>query len=273
MKKSQTIQHVQVPHLTEKDEEITPKDQLIYACIRRHMNSQKLAYPSLTTIAKESGASQPTVSKSIKILKNHNYFSIIKKPNPKTGKISNFYLINTEKCKNFEMFSYEFLDKEDLSFNEKAYILASQQFMFKENGLGKISYTNEELGELIHVSERTIKRYNHNLIKTPYLKIISEAYNKDVDVDGNYKQIKCFNLPALGKALVCAAIDHEIRISDNEEDIKTLKQENAQMKKDIEMLRKALFEKQTKQIILENPKINSESKDPESSYSVEGETN
>ena len=118
--------------------------------------------------------------------------------------------------------------------------------MIKENSLGKISYTNKELGECIHLPESTISKYNRELIKTPYLKIISEAYNKDIN--NNYKQVKCFNLPALGQALVCTAINHEVRISDNEEKIYKLENENISLRKDIEMLKKELFK--TKELIL-----------------------
>ena len=245
MKDIITKQHVQVPHLTENDFEITPKDLLIYACIRRYMNKDnKEAFPSLETIAKDSGASRPTVSKSIKLLEKYNYLKCIKKP----GKKNNFYEINIDKCEHFEMFSFEFLNKNDLSFQQKAYILASQQFMIKENSLGKISYTNKELGKHIHLPESTVSKYNRELVKTPYLQIINEVYNKDID--GNFKQIKCFDLPALGQALVCTAIDHEVRLSDSEEKINKLENENKSLRKDIEMLKKALFKtKETKILI------------------------
>lgn len=240
-----TVQHVQVPHLTNDDLEITPKDLLIYACIRRYMNSKTLeAFPSLDTVSKDCGASKPTISKSIKILEKYNYLQAYKKE----GKKNKFYKINVDKCKHFEMFSFEFLDKSDLTFQQKAYILASQQFMIKENDLGKISYTDKELGEYIHLSERTISRYNHDLIKTPYLRIIKEAYNKNID--GNHKQVKCFNLPALGQALVCATIDHEVRISDNEEKIDKLVSENMSLRKDIEILKNALFKQKELKITL-----------------------
>ena len=72
-------QHVQVPHLTNNDLEITPKDLLIYACIRRYMNKDsKKSFPSLEIIAKDCGASRPTISKSIKLLEKYNYLKCIK---------------------------------------------------------------------------------------------------------------------------------------------------------------------------------------------------
>ena len=238
-------QHVQVPHLANDDLEITPKDLLIYACIRRYMNKDsKKAFPSLDKIAKDAGASKPTISKSIKLLEKYNYLKCIKE----SGKKHNSYIINTNKCANFEMFSFEFLDNPNLTFSQKSYILASQQFMVKENDLGKISYTNKELGEYIHLPETTINRYNRELSKTEYLQVIKESYNKDIN--GNYKQIKYFNLPALGQALVCTAINHELRIATTEDKISKLENENISLKKDLEMLKRALFKQNEKELTL-----------------------
>lgn len=58
--------HVQLP--TEKSD-LEPKDQLIYLSIKRFMNSEtKTAFPSLKTISEVSGASIPTIRKSIERL-------------------------------------------------------------------------------------------------------------------------------------------------------------------------------------------------------------
>ena len=67
--------------------------------------------------------------------------------------------------KQFEPYSYEFLDRRDLTFTEKAYIVATQQFMFKDGDseVGKISYTNKELSALINMPESTISKNNRSL--------------------------------------------------------------------------------------------------------------
>ena len=83
----------------------------------------------------------------------------------------NYYIFSD--YQKFEPFSYDFLDKEDLTFTEKAYIIASQQYMFKdEKGIGKISYTNSELSEKINMPESTISKCNRSLTTKEYLSII-----------------------------------------------------------------------------------------------------
>ena len=136
-------QHVQLPNDMTVNENLTPQDLLIYVAIKRYMNKDtKEAFPSLQTICAKSGASINTVRKCINNLEAQDYFKIEKR-----GR-QNYYIFSD--YQKFEPFSYDFLDKEDLTFTEKAYIIASQQYMFKdEKGIGKISYTNSELSEKI----------------------------------------------------------------------------------------------------------------------------
>jgi hypothetical protein len=175
------------------------------------MNKEtKEAFPSLTTISKKSGASIPTIRKSIKKLKG-TYFEVIKKGRQQ------YYLFD-KKYQNFEPFSYDFLDKEDLTFTEKAYIIASQQYMFKDiEGYGKISMTNSELSEKINMPESTISKCNRSLTSKDYLSIIR---CKNIDEEsGVYVQEKFFKLDELGQAVIWALNNHENRIQNNEQRI------------------------------------------------------
>jgi len=118
-------QHVQLPNDMTKGKELAPKDLLIYVCIKKHQNKDtKTCFPSLETIMKLSSSSKPTVLKAIDNLKRLGYIQVTK-----DGR-KNVYSFNP--YKNFEPFSTDFLEKEDLSANEKAYLIATQQYMFKD---------------------------------------------------------------------------------------------------------------------------------------------
>ena len=144
------MRHVQLPNnMTTKD--LTPKDLLVYVSIKRYMNKDSLeCYPSLDKIVEVSGISKPTVRKTIDKLSKLNYITVTKSGRKNIYKFSPY--------KNFEPFSYEFLDKKDISADEKALIIAEQQFMFKDiDGLGKISYTDLELSDKINMSYKLNK--------------------------------------------------------------------------------------------------------------------
>lgn len=222
-------QHVQLPNnMLQSD--LTPKDQLIYLSIRRYMDKKtKIAYPSLEKIKEICGASVNTIRKSVKALEEQNYFSIIKK-----GKRQEYHF-NEHKA--FEPFSYDFLDRQDLSFTEKSYLIASQEYMFKDvEGYGKISYTNKELSDKIKMSEATISRTNSSLIRKNYLTIIK---NECRDLETGCKtDTKLFHLRDLDQAIIWTLKSHEDRINQNSEEIKTLKDTIAKQSELIERLLK-----------------------------------
>lgn len=215
-----TKQHVQLPK-NDTNNEITPKDKLIYLNIRRHMNrDSKQAYPSLATICKESGASINTVRKSIKVLEENNYITISKQ-----GK-KNIYHFN--ETKSFEPFSYEFLDNPNLTFLEKSYIVATQQFMNKDvKGYGVTSYTNKELSEMINMPESTVSKTNRTLEQKNYLTTL-----KNKKLDSEYKcttSTKIFNLEELGQAVIWflqktynKVQDHDIKVQEHDDKLKHL---------------------------------------------------
>lgn len=201
-------QHVQLPNSMTEDSNLTPQDLLIYVSIKRYMNNAtKEAFPSLQTICKKSGASINTVRKCIANLEKQEYFKIERR-----GR-QNYYVFSEHK--NFEPFSYDFLDKEDLTFTEKAYIIASQQYMYKDSaGYGKISFTNSELSERINMSESTISKCNRSLSSKDYLTIIK--CKTACEETGIQLQEKIFHLDELGQAVIWALCSHEERIQNNE---------------------------------------------------------
>ena len=193
------------------------------------MNKEtKECFPSLETIVEISGVSKPTVRKSIEKLKEKKYIEVRRE-----GR-KNIYKFNS--YKNFEPFSYSFLDKKDLSPNEKAYLIVSQQFMFKDiEGEGKISYSDTQLAEKINMSYNSVTKYNKSLKEKGYLDIIKTS-KKDTTT-GLYVQEKLFHLNELEQAIVFALQNHEERIGKTESDIELLKrqmkillEENRQLK-------------------------------------------
>lgn len=221
------LQHVQLPNKQES-ESITPQDQLVYVSIKRFMNNKtKEAFPSLETIKEKSGASINTIRKCIKNLENADYLKIEKR-----GR-QNYYIFNP--YKEFEPFSYDFLDNKELSFLEKSYLLASQQHMFKENGDGSVSYSNKELSEKINLSESSVSRCNHSLEAKGYLTIV---HNESREIESGCKtQTKLFHLNKLGQAIVFLLKNHEDRIQENTENIEDLKKKLELMEREIRELK------------------------------------
>ncbi len=235
----QSKRHVQVPNSMTKKNEIEPKDLLIYATLKRYMNNQtKECFPSLSTLSKDSGYSINTIRGSIATLANNSYISIRKE-----GR-RNIYKFNPHK--NFEPFSYEFLECDKLEANEKAYILASQQYLIKDQeGFGKTTYTNETLGEKLNISARTITRLDNSLVKKGFLNIV-KTKNKD-PITGLYLNEKFFHLDELGQAIIWTLQKHEEDIQElkqttesNTKDLKIVLSENNSLKKELEEFKRRI---------------------------------
>lgn len=157
-------QFVIYPHdeNSEVQPNLTPKDKLIYVAIRRYMNKGTMeAYPSYAKITEDTKASAVTIKKCINNLIKEKYLDTRKEGRRIV------YIFNNKK-KQFEPYSYDFLDRRDLSFTEKkSYIIATQQFMYKNENTetGDISYSNKELANLIRMPESTISKVNRSLEK------------------------------------------------------------------------------------------------------------
>ena len=229
MNKENSKQHTQVPKEMSKNE-LTPKDQLVYLGIRSFMNGEtKSCYPSLQKIADKVGASIPTIRKSISLLEEKGYIKTTKK-----GRGQEYHF---NELKKFEPFSPEFLNHNDLSFTTKSYLVASQQYMYKDvKGLGKISYSNADLSKQINMPETTIRRCNQELERNNYLTIIKNEY-RDLET-GCKSDTKIFDLNKLGQAIIWVLKTHEDRINNHEDRIAQLEEENKKQKDLIEKLLK-----------------------------------
>lgn len=185
-------QHVQLPHNMTESRKLAPNDLLVYLSIKRYMNSKtKQAFPSLRTLSDKCGFSIDTIRKSIKKLEEESWIKITE-----DGR-KNIYTFSTQKGL-FERFSFDFLDNE-VPPKEKAYLVASQQFMIKEHNVGKTSYSDKELSEKINLSEYRIKTYDKSLEKDGVLTVLK---SDTLDENGISKNIKFFHLEELGQALL-----------------------------------------------------------------------
>lgn len=232
-------QHIELP--TEKENsEITPKDKLIYLAVKSYENGKTHdCYPSMAKISERCGASEPTIKKSLDKLEKAGYIEIIKvNPRKKLYKFSPY--------KKFECFSYDFLYNKDLTFTEKSYLAASQQYMLeKETGNGKIDYSTSELSNKINMSMSTIKRCDKSLVEKQYMTIIRKAKNGLIEYSNtNNIDSRQYHFTKYNEAVCDAIISHEDRITNLEE--KFALQEEREKKKDayIAKLENQLREKQ-----------------------------
>ena len=223
--------HSQVPNNMAKDG-VSPREQLVYAVLHSYDNPEHKVFPSLDKLAERSQLSIPTVRASLKILEDAGYIKIEKK-----GR-KNYYTFS--KYLNFEPFSDEFLDNKDITPTTKAYLVAAQQFMYKDvEGVGKLSYSNLAMSKHINMPESSIRKCNKELEKKNYLTVIKNASLGDT---------KIFNLNDLGQAIIWALQNHEERITQNTEKVADLEKRmevlEKQLKSKDELLAKLLKNKQ-----------------------------
>lgn len=222
------LQHVQVPNNMCVTHEFEPFDMLVYASIKRFMNGQtKEAWPSMATLKALTGSGQSRINNSIAKLRGKYFETFIRE-----GR--RVYLFS-KKYKNFEPFSKEFLDKTDLSPAEKSYIIAAQQFMFKDmKDMGKISFSTKDLSNLINMPEWEIWKCDRSLSAKGYLDVV-RTKNKDFNT-GLPMSEKLFNMELLGQRIIWL-------LSKNNERIKKNNQQIIKLQKDLKIMKKLLLQK------------------------------
>lgn len=219
-------QHVQLPN--DMTTNLTPIDLLVYVSVRRYLNSKTgLCCPSLETIVRNSSLSKPTVIKCIEALKKSGFI------NYKVVGRSRHYSFSD--YKKFEPFSYEFLDNDKLTANEKAYWLASQQWMFKdEKGLAKSSLTTREIAEKINWSQPSVTRCEKSFKDKGLMTTLTLNCR---DEHGLRKVEKVFYLDEFGQAVVHCLQNHEERINTNEKTLDLVLRELEKVKEELRILK------------------------------------
>lgn len=206
-------QFIALPSGEEVLQDITPQEQLVYLGIRSFMNKNTMeAFPSIDKISERINASPPTIRKCIKSLEEKNYFKVDK------SKRNHVYKFN--KLKQFEPFSYDFLKDNSLTFTQKAVLASSQAYMYdKESGVGKISYTKQELAKLINMPYSTLTRVTRELVKKD---ILSVSKLDSTDIAGCKKEQLQFDFEKYHQGIVKVLINHEERLETVENNISDL---------------------------------------------------
>lgn len=208
--KDKNLQHYQLPNKMT----VSATDQYIYLILRSHYNgTTRLCFPSLNTISKESGLSIPTVRKCIDNLKNAKYIAVVK------NNRKNYYLFTGHK--KFEPFSPEFLKNPEVSPTTKAYLIATQQHMFKEvENIGAISYSNRDLSKITGIPEATIRKCNKELKSLEALDIVK---NKNTDKETGCKtETKLFKMDKLHQEIIWRLKEHEERLNEHDAKIDSI---------------------------------------------------
>lgn len=231
-------QHIELPSEKENSE-LTPKDKLIYLALKSFENGETHdCFPSLAKISERCGASEPTIRKSLKLLESEGYIKI-----EDINKRKKRYTFSP--YKKFECFSYDFLYNNDLTFTEKSYLAASQEFMLnKESGKGEIDYSSYELSTKINMPPSTIRKCENSLQSKNYMEIVYKA--KDDLIRNNHKGTKYYLFAEYNKAVCEAIITHENRLNTVEEKLEYLEKELKNERKEKETYREAYLSLQEK---------------------------
>lgn len=227
-------QHIELPSEKENSE-LTPKDKLIYLALKSFENGETHdCFPSLAKISERCGASEPTIRKSLKLLESEGYIKI-----EEINKRKKRYTFSP--YKKFECFSYDFLYNNNLTFTEKSYLAASQEFMLsKETGKGKIEYSSYELSDKINMPPSTIRKCENSLIAKNYMEIVYQA--KENLVNNNHKGTKYYLFAEYNKAVCDAIISHENRLTTVEEKMDNWEKKYEDKCKEAETYKKAYLE-------------------------------
>lgn len=202
-------------------------DQLVFAQIKRFMNSDtRTCYPKLETIHDLTGLSQQFLKDAIKRLSSFGLIQITRRKGT-----SNLYYFPPE-TDQFEMFSEDFLDLK-LPIRVKEYYMKLQQHLFnKEEKISYTQYSDNEIAKLVGLSLPTVKKYNLILQESGYLNTEITTYKDEAGF--NIRQLN-FDMEKLGQfGLWVKAVTQQV--SENTEDIATLKSKIDEYEKRIKSL-------------------------------------
>lgn len=221
-------QHVQIPSSNLEEMGLEMKDLVIYAYLKKHYNHiTKESFPSLDTLVKESGISKPTVIKCLDRLQQQGYINIIKK-----GKYNRYTFSDVNK---FEIYSFDFLEDNNLSTSDKAYIICMQPHMYKnpELGIGKVTYSELDIARMLNIDLRTLRKYENHLQQgdNPVLTLVPSK-KKDPET-GLLINERVFNFEAYNNilALKFREIDDKLNDKVSREDYNKLLREFNEFKK------------------------------------------
>lgn len=129
--------------------------------------------------------------------------------------------------------------------------------MYKNEGIGKISFSDRQLCEITGLNWRTLNKNTKSLMEKNYVNQVSlQIRDKET---GCFKKETIYNLNSLGQAIVFAFQNHEARIQQNEdsiqelqEKIKRLEENEIKRTKDFEILMNEVRRLQKENSLLKN---------------------
>lgn len=259
-------QHVQSPHQMgieiKKDDNgkkviikhLKPFDKLVYALMKRSMDaSSKRTFVSIETIARDLKVSRKTVTKSVQKLCD---CGAIKKCTQKIGR-SNQY--EFPEYKNFEMFTMEFLDDKDtLTTDEKAIVIALQEFTYKDDETGDSFTTHslESLSRAINVSTPTLRK---TFVSLEDKGILTSTISNKVDkVSGTHQVLRRIDNEKLAQAVLFIGK----QVVENTNDIAELKELIKEMRLEQNKANEQIRNLQIENKILKD-RLNKNPKNPE----------
>lgn len=211
------VQHVQLPNDMMLSKDLAPKDLLVYLGIKRHYNAKTgQCNPSIRTLSKELGISTRTIVVSIKELINSQW--IIQE---RRGRSVNYAF---SKYKNFEPFTYEFLDNPNYTFQEKALLAAVQQYMvINKDGYGKITMPTVELATHLNLSPSTMYRTETSLKQKGALTVVENGANDAVVKKNKTERVYALERFAQGAAYLLKR--HNEQLEEHEERLEQIEKE------------------------------------------------
>lgn len=195
---------------------LEPFDALVYTTIKRYMNKDtNEAFPSIETIRGHLECKKSAVIDSINKLRG-KYLATYRNGNKQVYTFPYRY-------SKYEPFSYEFLDKKELTPQEKAYVIAVQQYMFKNvKGYGKVSFTTGELAMLINMPEWKIRKLDRSLQEKGYLSVV-KLKSRDF-VTGRNRTERIFDMKLIGQQLIWRLFRNNELIEQKEKELHRLQQ-------------------------------------------------
>ena len=209
--KSSENQFVKLP--TKKSVEksdLVPEEELVYIGLRSFINgTTKQCNPSYKSIADRLKIKDlKTVSKYLESLQDKGYIKIIKSDR---GRKNSYIFIKD--LPNFEQFKLEFIQSEELTFQQKAFLTSIQRLQYKdkETGFGNITFQELEIADKINKSFGIV---NKRLKELEEKGIVTITKTNTIDSQtGLIKKLYSFDLSKYNP-IIKVLLKHEMDIQD-----------------------------------------------------------
>lgn len=151
--------------------------------------------------------------------------------------MSTRYIFND--YKKFEIFSFDFLDNDNLTPKEKAYLITIQNKMYKDNVLeiGKITLSNSDIKEFLNIDPKTMRKLEQSLQEKNVLQLIPV---KSRDERGVCVNERIYSFQDFANLVAIQFMKTEEQIQDLNKQNEDIRKQFAMMQEEIERLKKEL---------------------------------